>query len=78
VAEKQKYVNFLEAELAFSEHLARSLKVLQWMNASLDQVEELAGESNLFEALKVLDGTNNSPFAVCLIRPWLHISIYTY
>ena len=56
VAEKEQYVGFLEAEVAFSEHLAHSLKVLQWMNATLDHVEHLAGESNLLEALQMLEG----------------------
>jgi hypothetical protein len=55
--DKEQYVGFLEAELAFSEHLAHSLTVLQWMNATLDQVEQLAGERNLLEALHILEGT---------------------
>jgi hypothetical protein len=62
VVENQQYVGFLEAELAFSEHLAYSLRVLQWMDASLDRVEHLAVENNLLEALKVLDGMKNCPF----------------
>jgi centromere/kinetochore protein ZW10 len=57
VVDKEHHVAFLEAELAFSEHLAHSLKVLQWMDATLDQVEQLAGESKLLEALQMLEGT---------------------
>jgi predicted phosphatase len=67
VVENQHHVGFLEAELAFSEHLAESLKDLQWMDSSLDQVEQLAGENHLLEALKVLDGMRRMLFFQLLL-----------
>jgi centromere/kinetochore protein ZW10 len=59
VVNREEYVRFLDDEVAFSEHLLQSLRVLQWMNDTLDQAEKLAGERQLLEALRILEGMDN-------------------
>ena len=56
VVEQEKYVSFLESEVAFNGHLSDSLLVIQELHDCLERVETLIDGRQVLECLTALDG----------------------